>query len=131
MKRLFGIGFILFFNSNVFCAVPVAEAPISGVGTPVTITITSGTLTMVPSSQTSGRMGVFVDLPGGALSGVAGFFGNCTSNSVAATVRPIELSSVTASPNDTFFPIREDICLWLTALGSAGGQIIHYQEIKK
>lgn len=107
-------------------ATPVAEAPIKNFGTPVTVTVTTQTtLTMLPTSQTSGRMGIFIDNPASNSAAVSGFLGNCTSTSIASTIRPIEISP---GANSTYIPIREDVCLWLVSLAS-GSLSVHYQEV--
>lgn len=108
-------------------ATPVAETPINDFGTPVTISISTSTLTKVPSSQTSGRFGIFLDNPATNNARVVGFFGNCTSTAVASTIRPIEIAQAT---NSTYFPMREDVCLWLISLNTSA-ESIHYQEVKQ
>jgi len=127
MKRI--VLFLTAVGMGALChaAPPVSEAPISAVGTPTTISIDNSTLTKVPSSQTSGRIGVFVDNPATNSGKMVGFFGNCTSTALANTIRPIEIAPGT---NSTYFPIREDVCLWLiTTNGSA--ENLHYQEVKQ
>lgn len=113
----------------LYAAPPVAEAPINGYGTPVTVAISSTTLTMVPTSQTSGRMGIFFDNPNTNTGRMVGFYGNCTSTSLASTLRPIEIAP---STNSTYIPLREDVCLWLIDLNTgAASENAHYQEIKQ
>ena len=111
----------------------VNESPILDTGTPVTIAISSTTLTKVPSSQTSGRMGIYVHNP--STWSVAGFLGNCTSTALASTIRPIQfgLQTVNTGPSQIqLFSLREDICLWLISLNTTVSESnIHYQEIKK
>jgi len=120
--------FVLVYSAPIF-----TESPINGYGTPVTISISSTTLTKVPSSQASGRVGVYVNNP--STSSVAGFFGDCTSTSLASTIRPIQLSQTTANLipfGPRYFPIREDVCLWLILIQTDTPSInIHYQEVKK
>lgn len=118
-----------FIATASYCraATPVAEAPIKSYGTPVTISISSTTLTMVPSSQTSGRLGIFFDNPNTNTGKVVGFFGNCTSTSNAPTIRPIEISP---STNSTYISMREDVCLWLVNTNTAAAsESSHYQEV--
>lgn len=109
------------------------EAPIKDVGTPVTIAVSSTTLTKVPSSQTSGRVGLYVHNP--STTAVVGFMGNCTSTALASTIRPIQFALTTAGTGPSgiqYFPLREDVCLWLlTLLTSSPSQNIHYQEVVK
>lgn len=119
-------------SSAIFAAgVLTVEAPINGYGTPVTVAISSTTLTMVPTSQTSGRVGIFISNPSTNGGDVRGFMGNCTSTSLAATIKPfvIDNSSTTAGQ---YISMREDVCLWLTAdyIGAATTSI-HYQEVKQ
>lgn len=132
MKRYLMALFFILSSSLVYSAAPlVSEAPISGYGTPVTIAISSTTLTKVPSSQTSGRVGVYVALPQGN-TGMVGFFGDCSSTALASTIRPIEISSATGMFASGYFPIREDVCMWLLSLNAnASTQNLNYQEIKK
>lgn len=110
-------------------APPVAEAPIKDYGTPVTIAISSTTLTMVPSSQTSGRIGIVFDNPNSNTGYMVGFFGNCTSTALANTIRPFEFDPDT---NSTFISMREDVCLWLLNTNTAAAsENAHYQEVKQ
>ncbi len=135
MKIRSGLVIALSFCGAVYAAAPlVMEAPISGFGTPASIAISSTTMTMVPSSQTVGRVGVYISLPSNTPTGlpVAGFFGNCTSNSVANTVLPIEIASSSSTTTNRYFQMREDVCLWLRSLDTtSASRTIHYQEIKK
>ena len=119
--------FGLFLTTYADAAVPTAEAPVNGYGTPVTVSISTSTLTMVPTSQTSGRMGIFIDNPASNSAVMVGFFGNCTSTALASTIRPIEIAP---SSNSTYLPMREDVCLWLISLHTSA-QNIHYQEVKQ
>lgn len=116
-----------------YSAVPVAEAPINGYGTPTSVAVSSTTLTKVPTSQTSGRMGIFISNPSNASAlPVTGFYGNCTSNSVAVTVRPIEIVSSSTTITNRYFSMREDVCLWLLSQDpSAASKSIFYQEVKQ
>lgn len=131
MKKL--LAGIFFVSCSVYAAPPVMEAPINGYGTPTTIAISSTTMTKVPSSQTSGRVGIFISNP--STSGpnpITGFFGNCTSNSVANTVRPIEIAASSTTTTNRYFSMREDVCLWLLSQdSSAATQNVHYQEVKQ
>jgi len=127
------IAVILVFFVGILCyGAPIsAEAPIIGFGTPVTIAVSSTTLTKVPSSQTSGRMGIFVSLPQ-LNSGMVGFYGDCTSTSLASTIRPIEISTATGMSPSRYFSMREDVCLWLLSLNTAtSSQNLNYQEVKQ
>lgn len=103
----------------------VAEAPPDSVGTPVTVSISEATLTKVPTSQTAGRVGIFIDNPATNNARVVGFYGNCTSTALASTIRPIEIAPGT---NSDFYPMSERICLWLLSLHS-GAESVHYQEV--
>jgi len=128
-KYLLSAPFLFLFLYSHAAAPLVSEAPINGYGTPVTISISGVTPTKVPSSQTSGRFGILVNVPSGN-SGVAGFYGNCTSTSLANTIRPIEISTGTNKVPYGYFPMREDVCLWLVTLGGSS-EDIHYQEVKQ
>lgn len=129
MKRFLVLATILIASTLFAAAPPVMEAPISAVGTPTTVSISSTTLTKIPTSQLSGRIGVYVDNPNTNLGRMVGFLGDCVSTTSAATVRPIEISTTT---DLAFFPIREDVCLWfVTTYTGAASESIHYQEVKK
>lgn len=126
MKSFFTmLGFMLGSAVCVWAAPPVAEAPIKSYGTPVTLSISTSTLTKAPTSQTSGRMGIFIDNPNTNTARVVGFLGNCTSTALASTIRPIEIAP---SSNSSYFPAREDVCLWLLSLHTSA-ESIHYQEV--
>lgn len=123
MKKII---FALSLLATAAVAAPlVSEAPVRSYGTPVTISIDNSTLTKVPSSQTSGRLGVYIDVPSTNTGRMVGFFGNCTSTALAATIRPIEIAP---GSNSTYLPIREDVCLWLITTHS-GPESAHYQEV--
>ena len=129
MKRLVVLGFLVGCATSVFAAPPVAEAPIKEVGTATTVAVSSTTLTKIPTSQTSGRVGVFVDNPNGNTGFMVGHLGNCTSTVLAATIRSVEIAP---SSNSSYFPIREDVCLWLiTSNTGASTENLHYQEVKQ
>jgi len=130
--KYFIFGFIvLSFYVSLEGAPLVAEAPIKEYGTPVTLAISSTTLTKLPTNQTSGRMGVYVSNPATNGDAVSGFLGDCTSTALASTIRPIIIST-TPTFNNRYFPIREDVCLWLIALNTAvASTSVHYQEIKQ
>ena len=128
MKKLIvslalGFGFCVLLEA----APPVAEAPVTGYGTPTTVSISTSSFTKVPTSQTSGRMGIFIDNPATNSGRMVGIFGDCSSTSIATTVRPLELS---AGNNTSYIPIREDVCLWLLSLHTSA-ESVHYQEIKQ
>ena len=130
MKKFLFAGCLLMCG-YVQAAPLVSEAPINGYGTPVTISVSSTTFTKVPSSQTSGRMGVFVSLPQGN-TGMVGFYGDCNSTSIATTVRPIEISTATGMFGFGYFSMREDVCLWLLSLNTnVSSQTLNYQEVKQ
>lgn len=129
MKKFMLLGVVLFLNVCVYAAAPVSEAPIKGYGTPVTIAISSTTLTKVPSSQTSGRIGIFLDAPYSNVGIVSGFFGDCTSTALAITIRPLEF---TPGNSSAYIPIREDVCLWMVSLDTTSATSnVHYQEVKQ
>jgi hypothetical protein len=128
MKKILVLsGFLVGMASVCLAAPPVSEAPISGIGTPVTVSIDASTLTKIPTSQMSGRIGVYVDNPATNTGKMVGFFGNCTSTALANTIRPIEIAP---STNSSYFPMREDVCLWLITT-NATAENINYQEVKQ
>ncbi len=131
MKKFALIAFAVFSFKHIEAAgVPVSQLPINGSGTPVTISISSTTLTKVPSSQTSGRFGIYLSVPS-PNTGVTGFYGDCVSTPLANTIRPIEISTGTGRVASDYFPMREDVCLWLISLNTAvSAQSVHYQEVK-
>lgn len=134
MKRLmFGFG-LMFLTGAIYAAgALVVESPINGYGTPVTIAISSTTLTKVPSSQTSGRVGIFISNPASnPVTPMAGFLGNCTSTALANTIRPIEIATSSSTTTNRYFSMREDVCLWLLSLDTtASTRNVHYQEVKQ
>lgn len=126
MRKVILILGLCLFASKAHAAPPVAEAPVRNYGTPATVSISSTTLTKVPTSQTSGRVGIFLDNPNTNAQPVVGFYGNCTSTSLASTIRPFEINP---SANTSFIPMREDVCLWLLSLDTAtSSESVHYQE---
>lgn len=129
MKKLLFVAVMLIGAGVAYSAPPVAEAPVKGYGTPVTIAISSTTLTMVPSSQTSGRAGIIFDNPNTNTGYMVGFYGDCTSTALANTIRPVEIGP---STNSTFISLREDVCLWLITTNTAiSSENAHYQEVKQ
>lgn len=133
MRKFIVACFGLFITYAVIAAPPVTEAPIKDFGTPVTVAISSTTLTKVPTSQASGRNGIYISNP--STSAVAGFLGNCTSTALASTIRPFQISLQDSSlgPAQMFFvPIREDVCMWLISVDvTASSKNVHYQEVIK
>ena len=130
MKRLLVLLSALLVAVLCHSAPIVAEAPINGYGTPVTISISTGPAgawTKVPTTQTSGRMGIFIDVPQSNAGRIVGHLGNCTSTSIATTVRPIEFSTTTESG---YLSMREDVCLWAITTHTAA-ENVHIQEIKQ
>ena len=130
MKRLLLLLSLIFACGALYAAPPVAIAPINDVGTPVTISISSTTLTKVPSSQETGRMGIYVS--NASTRPVSGFFGDCSSTALASTIRPIRIVTNDGEDGSEFFDIRDDVCLWLISTETTtSSQDIHYQEIKR
>lgn len=131
MRKVFLFIACFCLYGSLRAAFNVAKAPVLGSGTPATITISSTTLTKVPTTQTSGRYGFIISVPS-PNTGVAGFYGDCTSTANASTIRPIELSTGTGRVPYGYFSAREDVCLWLISLNTAvSGQTIHVQELKQ
>lgn len=138
MKRVVLFTLFLCVGKSLWSAgVPTIEQPIQGFGTPTTIAVSNSAFTMVPSSssaQTSGRLGVYINNP--STTAVTGIIGNCTSTSIGTTIRPIAIAITlvgSAGPgNAYYFPLREDVCLWLMSLDqSRASQPIHYEEVKQ
>lgn len=114
--------------SGAFAAKPlVAEAPITDYGTPVTVSVSSFTLTQIPTSQTAGRTGIFLDVPSTNTGNLVGHFGNCSAAAVAATIRPLE---VPPSASSVFIPIAPNVCLWVITTHTSA-ENVHYQEVKQ
>lgn len=134
MKKYIVFLFSFLAGSYVHAAgLLVRETPIIDFATPVTIAISSTTLTKVPTTQTSGRFGLYINNPSTNSGSISGFLGNCTSTALAITIRPIVFSTnpVQNSVAD-FFPMREDVCLWLISENTAAATAnLHYQEVKK
>ncbi len=130
MEKFLALEFLSLLLCGIAKAVPmVAEAPVLGYGTPATVAISSTTMTKIPTSQTSGRIGIFLDNPATNSQRIVGFIGDCTSTAIATTVRPLEFSP---GNNSAYIPIREDVCLWLLSLDtSASTANVHYQEVKQ
>lgn len=125
-KCLFVFSFLL--AAPAFSAgVPTIESPIRDYGTPVTVSIDETNLTKLPTSQTSGRIGIFLAVPSGNTGDIVGFFGDCTSTALASTIRPIQFIRGSSS---SYIPLREDVCLWLITTHSAN-ENVHYQEVKQ
>lgn len=130
-KYVFGFCFLI-LASYCYSAPPVMETPINGFGTPVTVAISSTNMTMVPTSQTSGRVGIFLSNPFSNPLPIVGFYGNCTSTSLANTIRPIEIAASTTTTTNRYFSMREDVCLWLLSTNTGiASQNISYQEVKQ
>lgn len=133
MKKLILFG-MLFLPASIILGAPLfTESPIKSVGTPVTVAISSTTQTKVPTDQLSGRVGVYISNP--STNTIAGFMGNCTSTTLASTIRPFELGRTTNLVGDAsmlYLPMREDVCLWLISIDvTAASKNIHYQEVVK
>jgi len=129
-SALIFVGFVSLSNAG---APLVNESPIFDYGTPGTAYISTTTLTKVPSTQTSGRMGIFLSMQStGTLTAFGGFLGNCTSTSLSSAIRPIVISTQTLTQS-IFLPLREDVCVWLTSMdvATSTSSALNYQEIKK
>lgn len=132
VKWVFILSALIFAKKGFCLGVPVNEAPINGYGTPANVSISTDTgitsaWTMVPPSQTSGRMGVFLSVPSANTGDIVGHVGNCTSTSIATSVRPVKLLK---GATTALYPLREDVCLWLVTTHTAA-ETISYQEVKQ
>lgn len=130
MKKLLMFVLSMGLYVGAHAAFSVTDGPIKNSGTPVTLTVSSTTLTKCPTTQTSGRVGVYISNP--STSAVAGFIGDCTSTALAITIRPFEFARNTGDTSMDYIPLREDVCLWLISTDvSFASKSIHYQEVIK
>lgn len=106
----------------------VAEAPTNDFGTPTTVSVSSSTLTKVPATQTTGRVGFWLDSPSTNTGNLVGQQGNCTSAPAASTIRPIEISP---SANTAFYPLSDQQCLWLITTNTGAAENVHTEDIKQ
>lgn len=117
--------FILSCGFTISHAGVVREGSFSAFGIPTTVSIDNSTLTKIPTTQTAGRIGYYVSISSANAGSMVGFNGNCTSTSIANTVRPIRIAP---GSNSVWFKNNENVCLWLiTTTGSA--ENIFYQEM--
>jgi hypothetical protein len=108
--------------------VRVLDTPILGYGTPASVDVSTSTWTKLPTSQTVGRVAVYVDNPSANNAAVVAHIGDCSSTSIATTVRPIEI--LNGDNEGLYITLREDVCLWALSLHTSS-ETVHYQEIKK
>lgn len=106
----------------------VIVTSISRYGTPTTVSISTSAWTKVPSSRTlNSRTEVVLDVPASNNANMVAHVGNCTSTSIATTVRPIEL--VKGEPDRTY-QLGGDVCLWVLSLHTAA-ENLHFQELSR
>lgn len=134
MKRLIALLAISLLAYPKLQAAPLTlDAPINSVGTPTAVAISSTSWTKVPTSQTTGRVGVYVTSSStNSANPIVGHIGNCTSTSVDTNVRPIQLTASSTTVTTAYFEIRDDVCLWLLSTYTPfATQVIFVQEVKK
>lgn len=132
MFKRFLMGFTLMAGLavNSFAGKPlVADAPISGVGTAATISVSITVWTLVPTSQTDGRVGILVNNPSTNSAAMVGVLSADCDGSIttATTVRPLEFAT---STDFTFIPVNDDVCLYLLSLNGSA-ENVHVQDVKQ
>ena len=131
MKNFLGSVVVLFglmAASSGDCAPFAAEAPVIAYGTPTTVSVSESAWTKVPASQTiNGRMALIVDVPATSNANMVGHLGDCTSTSIATTVRPLEFIK---SSGFAVIGVNPGVCLWMLSLHS-GAENVHVQEVKQ
>lgn len=123
MKSLFLLALAMAATTAAVASPLSTETPIRSVGTPVTVSVATATWTKV--TTTSGQTGYIVSTSS-ATSYMAGHLGNCTSTSIATTVRPFSF----VPGAFTLIPVADNICLWTLNLG-ASAENMHVQGIKQ
>lgn len=108
------------------------EAPISEVGTATAVTLSTFTLTMIPSaSSVNGRSGFMVGVKDTTSTFVTGVLGDCTSTSEAVT----DASIVISEKSFIFIPATNSACLYLIsgpeAKTAAVADVVTVQEVKQ
>jgi hypothetical protein len=117
-----------FLGLSLFAAPLVSETPVGAYGTPTTVSISTSTWTEVPaSSSLNGRSGVLVSVPATNTANMVGHLGDCSSTSIATTVRPLEFVK---GNGYALVPIDDSVCLWLLSLHTAA-ENAHVQEVRQ
>lgn len=105
------------------------ESPVGGVGTPATISISSTTLTKVPSTSTlSLRSGIVLNVPNTNSGDIVGHYGGCSTAPAGSTVQVIEIGPSLA---DRYYPIDNNVCLWVITTNTSASENIHVQEVRQ
>lgn len=127
IKRILSAVLLLGVASTGFASPLVREAPISSVGTPTTVSVSTSAWTLVPASQTqTGQTGIVVSNPSTNNAAMVGHLAGCSSTSVATTVRPLEFSK----GDFTLVAVSDNVCLWLLSLHTSA-ESVHVQEIRQ
>lgn len=102
------------------------ELSIGAFGTPHTISVSTSAWTKVPSSTTlNRRTGYIVSNPATNSANMVAHLGNCSSTTIATTVRPQEIlkgNGFVFEPNDA------NVCLWMLSLHTSA-ENVHVQEV--
>jgi hypothetical protein len=129
MKSTIGlfVAWIIFamVTSKVFGGT-VTEGSFNEAGTGETVSVSSFTLTKVPTTQDDGRVGFFVSISSTNAGALVGFAGDCSAAQYANTVRPIR---VNPGSNSVWYKFNQGVCLWLINTGGAGAENAHVQQM--
>ena len=123
------LGLVAALSTFVRASSPlVAEAPVNSVAAATTVSISTSTWTLVPTSNTAGRFGVLVNNPSGNNARMVGVLStNSSTPTEATTVRPLEFAPAT---DFTFLPVSDKIYVYLLSLHTSA-ESVHVQEVKQ
>lgn len=124
MKKLLVL-LILAVSFGTVHADNVREVPFTSASGSETVSISSFTFTKIPTTQVDGRWGFYVGVPSTNTGDIVGVAGNCTSTSVATTVRPIQMIKGTSS---YFFKYNQGMCLWLITTHTSA-ENVHVEQV--
>lgn len=129
MKTVFIAFMAMAFASIAKSATITKELPADGYGTPVTVSVSSFTLTKLPTYSTlPNRSGIVLNVPNSNTGDIVGHFGNCSSAPAASTVRVLEIGP---AQSDRFFPVGPNSCLWVITTNTTGAENVHIQEVRQ
>ena len=111
------IGIFLSVVSESFAGKPlVAEAPFNEVGTSFCVTLTSGTWTQIPSSNTSGRIAIRIGQAVGQIAGDVQFIFTGSTDAPTLSTTTVSHFFWPSGGEDTFSPdpftISDQIYMW-------------------
>lgn len=113
-------------GASVMAAPLVAEAPIMGVGSGTTVSVSTYAWTELPTTSTlSSRSGIKISNPSTNTGNVVCILATTTPTE-ATTVRPIEIQP----GENPFIPCRIDIELYCISLHTAA-ENVHVQEVRQ